>query len=232
MTTSFIAGFVSKIAQSYTYRDTILNAGSGGKVYPTKATFFHLDIAENTIRDLDNAFVGNIIEMPFSAHQFDCAICVGTVINYCEADKAIRELNRVLKLGGNLVLEYERSGSGFVIKDLRNTDSVLFHHTYYDEPHVNLLYSEKYIKSLVIRNGFEILKQCRFNTTLPLMEKLFSDASAHKLAFIEPILRHVPLLNRYSHNMILLCMKTDDVLLDKDNSPLPEIKVKEMTMKL
>jgi ubiquinone/menaquinone biosynthesis C-methylase UbiE len=230
MTTDFIGGFVSKITQQFPSDRVILNAGSGGTTYPTEATIFHLDIAENTLKDLENAFVGNIIDMPFSKHQFSDIICVGTVLNYCEAEKAIQELNRVLQIGGSLILEYERSGSGFVMKGFRNTESVLFHHTYYGEPHMNLLYSEKFVDALLMKNGFKVLERHRFNTTIPLAERFFSDEFAHKITFLESALRNTPFVNRYSHNIILKCVKTGDVLSEMTDLYLPKIENQEVVL--
>ena len=207
MTTMFIDKYVGSIIGELSSESIILNAGSGGKKYKTKAKQIHLDIAEKTILQMENAVVGNIIEMPFNNETFDYAICVGTVINYCEAEKAIRELYRVLKENAFLILEYERSGSGLVNKEIRNRDLSVFVHTYFNEPHKNLLYSDQYIKGLLLDNGFTIKRSKRFNTTIPWVEMFASEKLAHSMTVIEPLLRNIPPINKYSHNAILVCKK-------------------------
>ena len=209
MTIDFIHNFILKAARVYTAGDTLLNAGSGGVVYPTAAALFHLDIAEKTIAHLPNAVVGSVMDMPFRGSQFDGAICVGSVINYCEAERAIPELGRVIRPGGGLVLEYERSGSGFAPKEGRNADAFLYHHTFFGEPHVTRLYSEKFIESLLRENGFIIQKRRRFNAIIPVVQPGFSGGAVSRVIALEPFCRNIPLLNRYSHNIIMRCVRAE-----------------------
>ena len=207
MTTAFIDKYVQKTIAGLNSSATILNAGSGGKCYKTAATQFHLDIAEKTLSDVDNAFVGNIVDMPFIDGSFDCVICVGTVINYCEADKAIKEISRVSKSKALLILEYERSSSGLVIDDFRNKDCVLFHHIYFNEPHTNFLYSDSYVKNLLLSQGFKMRKIKKFNATIPWVERFATEETAHRLVMLEPLFRSIPFINTYSHNAIVVCQK-------------------------
>ena len=207
MTTEFIDKYVSKIVRKLDRDDILLNAGSGGKCYKTNAKQIHLDLAKNTLQQIENAVVGNIIDMPFNKETFDCIVCVGTVINYCEADKAIQEMSRVSKKGSVLVLEYERSGSGLINKDIRDTDSTVFFHTYFDEPHRNLLYSDSYIQRLLFDNGYAIKNTKKFNTAIPWMEMFTTEEVAPRMTFFEPLLRILPFANKYSHNAILVCEK-------------------------
>ena len=207
MTTTFIDKFVNKTLYNFNEESLILNAGSGGKRYNTKANQYHIDIAENTLKNSSNAFVGNITQMPFDSEMFDCVICVGTVINYCEAPKAIMELDRVLKKNSILILEYERNESGLIEKNARKSDYSLFFHTYFNERHCNFLYSDKYIEKLLAEHGYAVKKAKKFNTTIPWLETFTSEKVAHKMTFLEPILRNLPIINSYSHNRIIVCEK-------------------------
>ncbi len=207
MTTSYIDRYVNKAVKILDDKAVLLNAGSGGKIYRTKAKQIHIDIAEKTLQNVKNAFIGNIIDMPFDENYFDCVICVGTVINYCEIEKAIREINRVSKNHALLILEYERSGSGLVQKDNRNSDYTVFHHTYFNKSHRNLLYSDLYIREVLSEYGYLVKKAKKFNTTIPWMEMFATEKIAHKMTIFEPIFRAFPIINRYSHNEILICEK-------------------------
>lgn len=48
-------------------------------------------------------------DLPFAENSIDNILCVGSVLNYCDAIAAISEFNRVLKYNGHLILEYESS---------------------------------------------------------------------------------------------------------------------------
>ena len=145
--------------------------------------------------------------MPFENSIFDCVICVGTVINYCEIEKAIKEISRVSKENALLVLEYERSGSGLVVSHLRNNNTIVFEHSYFNEPHKNLLYSDKYVKKVLTNYNYKILQNKKFNTTIPFFEMFISEKKAHNLTIFEPIIRNIPIINSFSHNEILICKK-------------------------
>lgn len=208
MTTSFIDKYVNGIVENLTSNNVILNAGSGGKSYESVAKQIHIDIAEKTLQDIKHAVVGNITDMPFKNNSFDCVICVGTVINYCEIEKAIKEFNRVSKQHAILILEYERSSSGLIQKDIRNTDYTVFCHTYFNEPHKNMLYSDSYVYQILTDNGYSVIKNKKFNTTIPFFEMFTTEKIAHKLTALEPFFRNCPIVNSYSHNSIMLCKKT------------------------
>lgn len=207
MTTSYIDKFVNKIIKSLNSNDVMLNAGSGGKCYDTIARQIHIDIAENTIKHIPNSYVGNIINMPFKDDFFDCIVCVGTVINYCEAEKAIKEFSRIAKKNAILILEYERLGSGFLADILDNADYTVFIHKYFEETHENLLYSDSYIYRLLSNNGFVIKKSKKFNVTIPWIERFLSENVAHKMVVFEKIFRLIPCINKYAHNEIVVCKK-------------------------
>lgn len=208
MTTNFIDDYVNKIIRNLDEKSVILNAGSGGKKYDTLLQQFHLDIAENTLTNVKNAFVGNIVDMPFDDNSFDCVICVGTVINYCEIERAIEEIKRVSKDDSILILEYERSGSGLLPKRTRNQESIVFYHNYFNEEHSNLLYSDIYVKRALNKYGFIVKKHKRFNTVIPFFERFLSEKTAHRLVFLEPLFRSIPIINLYSHNEIMICKNT------------------------
>jgi len=207
MTTKFIDNYVKKYLLNNNQYHRILNAGSGGKKYKTQSKLYHLDIAEKTLKGVENAYAGNIIKMPFENNFFDMIVCVGTVINYCEIEKAISEINRVLKKGGILILEYERCGSAFVLPKLRNNDFTIFDHIYFGEPHQTLLYSDRYVSILLKKHGFVIKKAAKFNVALPFIEMFASEEFAHKVHFFEMLFRKLPFISNYAHNRIITCEK-------------------------
>ena len=110
----------SYIKRTDIFRNSIvLNAGSAGNSYEIECDLmYHVDIADEKIKNIDNAVVASIENMPFENMFFDNILCVGSVLNYCDALSALSELSRVLKTNGNLILEYESSwGFEYLHKD-------------------------------------------------------------------------------------------------------------------
>ena len=73
-----------------------------------------MDIIEEYISKFDNYIVRFIEKIPLNDNTIDIIICVGSILNYVDSFKAIKEFNRVLTLNG-LLLEFEHSNSaGFL----------------------------------------------------------------------------------------------------------------------
>ena len=89
----------------------ILNAGSGGTEYKTAGEIIHLDIIEKFVCAFKDYIVGSVEDINLPNNCIDGVICVGSVLNYCDAQKAISEFSRILKPQGFYVLEFERSNS-------------------------------------------------------------------------------------------------------------------------
>lgn len=205
-TTKQIRKAVIKFINKLPDNSIILNAGSGNTVYEDILhTIYNVDIAEKKVSTLPNAYVCSIESMPFKENMFDCIICVGTVINYANLEKSLNEFRRVLKKGGYLILEYERSGSGLVNSAERNEDTINFLHTYYGELHANKLYSDKYVKKQLNLNGLELIKNSYFNTSIPFIELFSTQKIAEKMNFTDSFLSHIPFINNYAHNKIVIC---------------------------
>lgn len=89
----------------------VLNAGCGKTTYRTCATIIYMDVIEEYINMFENFLVGSIEKIPLKDCSVDYIICVGSVINYVDIQKAIAEFSRILKPNGTLILEFERSNS-------------------------------------------------------------------------------------------------------------------------
>ena len=63
----------------------ILNAGSAGNAYSLKCRMHHIDIAKNKIENCKEYTVGSIEKIPSDDCVFDGVLCVGSVINYTDA---------------------------------------------------------------------------------------------------------------------------------------------------
>lgn len=188
----------------------ILNAGSGGNTYGIKGHHTHLDITSKHIKDNQDSIIASIEEIPVPNNSFDLCICVGSVINYCDAIKGIAEFARTLKTGGYLILEFDQS-KNFEFWGTPTYNSNLdivktFNSGYEDKIWV---YSEKYIDSVLENYNFKILKKQYFHCFSSLLYRWLSDEQkAAKYIWLDKITKFIPKIRKISNNIILIAQKT------------------------
>ncbi|MDR2805872.1 MAG: class I SAM-dependent methyltransferase [Dysgonamonadaceae bacterium] len=187
----------------------ILNAGSGGNDYGLKCNLHHVDIAQNKIEHFDKYTVASVENLPFSNNLFNGVICVGSVVNYCDAVATISELSRVLKSSGTLILEFENSW-GFeyrqksVYRTAANITSVIFQ----NQLHIQWLYSYKYIQNLIKQYNLQITHIYRFHLLSALMLSMgYDERTATQYTKYDKLLQYIPFINNHSNNMVLICRK-------------------------
>ncbi len=127
--------------------DKILNAGSAGNSYNLSGgKMLHVDIAKNKIQDKEHFMVANVENLPLPDNSFNFAICVGSVINYCDPMKVIQEFERILLNKSYLILEFENSISWeFIGTDQFNKKATIVTTFYSGKQEKLWLFSEKYI---------------------------------------------------------------------------------------
>lgn len=187
----------------------VLNAGSAGNTYKIDCKkMYHVDIADEKIKNIENAVVASIENLPFNDNFFDSILCVGSVLNYCDAMAAISELSRVLKANGNLILEYESSwGFEYIGKDCYKNDACIITTEYIETQHTQWLYSPTYISKILKSNSFFIVDQKPFHIADGLLSKFMNDQSAVRLTRIDNLLEKSLFLKRHGNNIILHCIK-------------------------
>lgn len=187
----------------------MLNAGSGDKDYNIVGRVHCVDIAEERIKDKPLFTVASIEDMPFEDKSFDGIVCVGSVLNYCDAVAAISELSRVLRSKGKMLLEFE-SNCSYEYKGTSsyaaNADLVIT--SYYGQPHKIWLFSPQYIKSLLYQNGFKILTKEYFHilSTFAYSHGK-SEVEAARYTKYDKIAKLIPCIRKHGCNVILECVK-------------------------
>lgn len=188
----------------------MLNAGSGGSIYNgISGKFFHVDISDKFIKELPNSYVASIENLPFNTNFFDTAICVGSVINYCNALTALSEIYRVLKHDSYLILEYERSSTGELIfqKDYNKSITLQVYQYNNQDNHKIWLYSDKYINSILKNIGFKLVDNRYYHVFSSLYNHFADDENkSGKIAKLDKIA--ATFVKKYlAHNRIMTCYK-------------------------
>ena len=188
-------------------RSVYLNAGSGGSTYDIPGTCYHVDIAENLICHFPNYVVASIENLPFPDSHFDAIICVGSVLNYCDATQSIHELTRTLKPGGYLVLEFERSNTGELWGTKEYGKGGTFQkYEYMGYIHTLCLYSERLIINLLQGYGMQIVRRQRFHCLSAVINRLTKQEEASGW-FGQCDVMFSPVSYLMAHNIIMLCKK-------------------------
>lgn len=133
--------------------DYILNLGSAGDSLGLDSyTHIHLDIVEKNLFP-SFSICGNIQNLPFCDNSFEFIICVGSVINYCDAPSALAEISRVLRPTGYLILEFDKSESfEFLFTGSWRKPASVVRTFYLDDEDVVWVYSEPFVEGLLEQN--------------------------------------------------------------------------------
>ncbi len=198
--------FIFKLLNRFDSKEKkILNAGSGGETYPSLGKMINLDIVEDNIRQFDNYIVASVTDVPMEENSVDIIICVGSVLNYADAEKTLCEFRRILKNDGILILEFERSDSADLLgKEAHHKDAVDVHYSYNGQDHPMILYGEKYVKGLLNKNGYSIERKKRFHIFSTWLSHLgMKDESSYRFICLDPLL--YPFSYSLAHNIIVCC---------------------------
>lgn len=186
---------------------TILNVGSGGKTYKTKGKLINMDIVKETVSHFNNYLVGSAEKIPLKDSSIHILICVGSVFNYTDCKKSIKEFYRVLKPNGILILEFERTNSAeFLFTKKHNKTHFIQEYEYQDKIHYLNMYSEKYISGLLKKANFKVKKKNRFHVLSTLLYRMhFNEERVYKFAKLDWLLK--PFSYCFAHNCIMICTK-------------------------
>lgn len=185
----------------------ILNAGSGGTEYKMPGDLIHMDIVEQYVSRFERHLVGSIEHIPLPDTSIDGIICVGSVINYTDAQQSIIEFSRILKAGGFFILEYERSDSAEFLWTPKH-GKCLFPQSYHynGQTHLLWMYSERHMRQMLNHHQFVIQKQRRFHSLSSLLYRIgMSEKDAALFAEFDWLFQ--PISSSIAHNQILLAFK-------------------------
>ncbi|VTX76477.1 class I SAM-dependent methyltransferase [Gemella haemolysans] len=150
-----------------------LNIGAGQSRYSVHGTLIQMDIISEYIENEPNYIVGSLESIPLETESVDFIVCVGSVLNYCDAIRSISEIERVLKINGKAIIEFERSNSAeFLLTKNYSAPVFLKKYNYNNQQHLLWMYSEKYIKEILLIKNLKIKNIYRFHILSSLLYKL------------------------------------------------------------
>ena len=213
-TRKWIEEFIANSKQRVQLQSTseILNAGSGGEDYGfEESKTIHMDIAEMRIARFPRKIVGSIEKINLENQCIDLALCVGSVINYCDPLSVIRELSRVLKKNGYLILEFENTYSlELLFKKSFNARRTLLKTFYQGEEEIIWTYAESFIKRHLALNNMSVIKISRCHILSPLIYRITKNSDySSKFERYDRFMRQIPIVRKFSSNVIILAEKTE-----------------------
>jgi len=185
----------------------ILNAGSGGVDYGIKdGTMIHLDIVDKLVNMHEKYIIASIDSIPCDDNSFDVLICVGSVLNYADIILGIKELCRVLKPFGTLILEFERSNSGeFLFTKNWHRNVVFCDEKYGNQRHKYWVFDEKFVYHTLQHHGMNCKKKFRFHIISSLILRITkSEKFAARFAFFDYCCQFLSYLLACN---VMLCLK-------------------------
>ena len=187
----------------------ILNAGSAGNTYDIGGEHHHVDICYSKISHLEHALEASIEALPYAKDSFDGCICMGSVINYCDAAQALFELSRVIRPGGFLVFDFEQSGSlQFIGSEAFDKNAIIVDTFNSGQKDRLWVYSLQYILSILESAGFIVQKRECFHIFSSFMIKLLrNENKAAIFGKYDVIAKRIPFVRKRSCNVILTCRK-------------------------
>ena len=166
-----------------------------------------MDIIKEYVDLFENYLVGSVEHIPLPDTSVDCVICVGSVVNYVDIQKAISEFSRILKTNGVLILEFERSNSAEFLFTRKYAKTVFMQtYKYNNQIHYLWMYSEKFVLQLAEYYNFICNKKYRYHSISSLLFRLgISEKKAAKFSKYDNLMQ--PFSYPFSHNEILILKK-------------------------
>lgn len=188
----------------------VLNAGAGSMPLPMAADHVvSLDLSDVSLQGQPHPVVASVEDLPIRSAAIAAVVCVGSVINYCDAAAAISEFGRVLRKGGRLFIEFESSASAELMSDPGfGASAAVFESFYGTRIEVIWGYNLNYIRNLLESASFSIDRVVPIQVVSPWILLLTkSPRVAASFANLDDLACRCRGLRRWASNFMLSCTK-------------------------
>jgi hypothetical protein len=187
-----------------------LNLGSAGLSYGIdEKRVVHVDIHAGRFVPGQTAVIADIQCLPHLDGRFSHCICVGSVINHCDAAAVIAGVSEALEVGGTFILEFETSRSLELLFSHHFNRAATVVSTFYQDRTIRLwAYSERYLRSLLSVNGFSITKRSSRHHLSPLVYLACRNSNmAARFHVLDTVARRIPVMKSCASHVIYSCRK-------------------------
>ena len=197
----------------------VLNAGSGGTTYEAPGKMIHFDIIEDYVKGFDNYLVGAVEKIDLPDNSVDGIICVGSVLNYANLQKAVSEFARILKRNGFFIIEFERSDSAeFLFKKEHHAYVFCKEYCYNQQKHLLWMYSEKHVRQVLKQYNLRVNKSTRIHCLSTLFNRFgLAEQKSARFCSLDKLMQ--PISYSIAHNVLMLGTKQLPPKRNNRNSP-------------
>lgn len=187
----------------------IVNIGCGDIQYECTSRIVNVDIAEKNLTHHHNPICASAERLPFKNSSIDAVVCVGSVINYCNAVEVCAEIHRILRADGRAIIEFESSESyEYFGRPEYSKSASIVDTTYANMPERIWLYKPSYMRSIVEGLGMQIRSVGYGHIASTFAFRITHNERVSSLfAALDRILSYSP-LRRFSANVVFTCQKT------------------------
>jgi ubiquinone/menaquinone biosynthesis C-methylase UbiE len=189
----------------------IVNLGSAGESYGLpEQSMLHVDLIGKFFEKSQRYLIADLHNLPLQDRSVDLCLCVGSVLNYCDASILIYQIGRILRDTGIAIVEFETTTSFDYLLSRGFGKSVSPVNTFYGSQKIKLwAYNPRYIQENLLENQLSVMSSSTFGHISPLVYLLGRNQRiAARFHHLDKIIRRVPWLKRYASNVIFSCQKT------------------------
>lgn len=153
--------------------------------------------------NLNKIVIENETKLPFESDYFDAVVGIGVLEHVKDQKRSLREIYRILKPGGKFYIFLYPNKNSYTERFQK-----FIGHPHHDKP-LNL----NELKKLLHNSGFYVEKE-GYQLILPIMLSRFPfivrniyNFFGNVIVFSNYIIERMPILNRYSSNLMVICMK-------------------------
>jgi SAM-dependent methyltransferase len=145
------------------FQSVAINLGSAGNDLGLQfGVHIHLDISAFRLRP-GTSVVGNVESLPIASDSVDVALSVGSILNHGDAEQMIREISRVLRLGGVTLIEFDCS-DGLHQATRSRGNPIVSTPTFFNRRMLILQeYSREHIERMLEQFGMHVYRRVSFH---------------------------------------------------------------------